>query len=169
MNQVMSKTKIIKSKRQLPNLKSLLVKSEFQGNLIPPSVKKCKEPRCGLCSYLIEGNSLKLKNKTFHVKESMTCTVQNVLYVLVCNGCNEFYIGQTGDKLRNRKTVHLQQVRDPSTRQLPVSEHLDKCTKNEPKFSIFPFYIFHNSDASARLLKESYFVKIFNPKLNAAS
>ena len=51
----------------------------------------------------------------------MDCTVKNVIYVLVCNGCKEFYIGQTGDKLRNRKTVHIQQVRDPLTRQMPLS------------------------------------------------
>ena len=66
----------------------------------------------------------------------MNCTVQNVLYVLVCNGCKEFYIGQTGDKLRNRRTVHDQQIRDPSTRQLPLSEHLDNCAKTIPKYSI---------------------------------
>jgi hypothetical protein len=39
----------------------------------------------------------------------MDCTVENVLYVLVCNGCKEFYIGQTGDKLRNRKNVHARE------------------------------------------------------------
>ena len=96
----------------------------------------------------------------------MNCTVQNVLYVLVCNGCKEFYIGQTGDKLRNRRTVHDQQIRDPSTRQLPLSEHLDNCAKTVPKYSIFPFYKFHSSDVSARLSKERYFMNIFEPKLN---
>jgi predicted GIY-YIG superfamily endonuclease len=45
----------------------------------------------------------------------MDCTVENVLYVLDCNGCKEIYIGQTGNILRNRKTVHAQQIRDPST------------------------------------------------------
>ena len=88
----------------------------------------------------------------------MDCTVNNVLYVLLCNGCNEIYIGQTGDKLRNRRTVHMQQIRDPSTRQLPVSSHLDNCSKSHPKFSLFPFYKFHKNDVSARLSKERYFI-----------
>ena len=55
--------------------------------------------------------------------------------------CAEFYIGQTGDKLRNRKMVHEQKIRDPSTRQMPVSKHIDNCCKTQP-FSIFPFYKF---------------------------
>ena len=76
------------------------------------------------------------------------------------------YIGQTGDKLRNRKTVHEQQIRDPSTRQMPVSAHIDNCCKTEPKFSIFPFYKFQNDDVSARLSKERYFIDVFSPNLN---
>ena len=96
----------------------------------------------------------------------MNCTVKNVLYVLICNGCNEYYIGQTGDKLRNRKTAHEQQIRDPSTRQMPVSDHIDNCCKTEPKFYIFPFYKFQNDDVSARLTKEHYFIDVFSPNLN---
>ena len=96
----------------------------------------------------------------------MNCTVRNVLYVLICNGCQEFYIGQTADKLRNRKTVHEQQIRDPSTSQMPVSKHIDNCCKTQPKFSIFPFYKFQTDDVSARLAKERYFIDVFSPKLN---
>ena len=96
----------------------------------------------------------------------MNCNVKNVLYVLICNGCCEYYMGQAGDKLRNRRTVQDQQIRDPSTRQLPLSSHLEQCSLINPKFSIFPFYKFHNNDVSARLSNEKYFIKIFNPKLN---
>lgn len=166
MARIIKETKIIKCKRQLPNLKRLLTKSDFNKTRTSAKVSKCKEPRCGLCKHLKEGSTITLKDKTFHVKESMTCTVQNVLYVLICNGCQEFYIGQTGDKLRNRRTVHDQQIRDPSARQLPVSSHIDRCCLNDPKYSIFPFYKFHGNNVSARLAKERYFVKTFNPKLN---
>ena len=112
---------------KLRNLKRLVVKSEFKEINILPSVSKCNKPRCGLC-YIIEGSSLKLNNKVFHVKENMNCNVKNVLYVLICNGCRECYIGQSGDKLRNRRTVHDQQIRDTSTRQIPLSSHLEQCS-----------------------------------------
>ena len=166
MKKIINETRIIKCKRQPPNLKRLLVKSEFKENSTPPSVSKCNEPRCGLCSFIIEGSTLALSNKTFHVKENMDCTVRNVLYVLICNGCRQFYIGQTGDKLRNRRTIHDQQVRDPSTRQMPLSAHLDHCCSNSPKFALFPFYKFHTDDVSARLLLEKHFINVFKPTLN---
>ena len=143
-----------------------LAKSEFNESRTSAKVTRCNEPRCGLCKHLIEGSTITLQNKTFHVKEDMDCAVQTVLYVLICNGCKEFYIGQTGDKLRNRRTVHDQQIRIPSTRQLPVSAHVDRCCSTDPKYSIFPFYKFHVNDVSARLSKEKYFLNIFNPKLN---
>lgn len=167
MKRIINETKIIKSKRQLPNLKRILVKSEFKEQSSSPTVSKCNEPRCGLCRFIIEGSDLSLGNKTFHVKENMDCTVKNVLYVLVCNGCKQYYIGQTGDNLRNRRTVHDQQVRNPSTRQMPLSAHLDHCSQTNPKFSMFPFYKFHTNDVSARLLREKYFINIFKPTLNA--
>ena len=157
MSKILSETKIVNCKRQLPNLKRLLTKSEFNESRTSAKVTRCNEPRCGLCKHLIEGSTITLQNKTFHVKEDMDCAVQNVLYVLICNGCKEFYIGQTGDKLRNRRTVHDQQIRIPSTRQLPVSAHVDHCCSTDPKYSIFPFYKFHVNDVSARLSKEKYF------------
>jgi hypothetical protein len=166
MNSILSNTKIIKSNRQLPNLKRILIKSNFRDITSQPTVSKCLNNRCGLCDYLLEGSSFQFKNKRFYIKEDMNCNVQNVIYVLVCNGCKEFYIGQTGDKLRNRRTVHEQQMRDPSVRQMPLSAHLDQCSKTEPKFYIFPFYKLHNDSVSARLCKEKYFISVFQPKLN---
>ena len=37
------------------------------------------------------------------------------------------YIGETGDVLRIRVTVHKQQITDPHTRMLGVSKHIDEC------------------------------------------
>ena len=82
-------------------------------------------------------------------EEAQTCliyTCQNAilleiscigLYVIKCNGCKELYIGETGDKLRTRRTIHAQQKRDPSTRQIPLSEHIDNCSRSIPKFKCF--------------------------------
>ena len=64
-------------------------------------------------------------------------------------------------------TVHAQQIRDPSTRQLPLSGHIDICCQTDPKFTMFPFYKMHSESISARLAKEKHFIKCFNPKLNA--
>ncbi len=57
----------------------------------------------------------------------MSCNARNLIYVMRCRGCNQEYIGETGDFLRKRVTVHNQQIRDPSTRMLKVSAHIDYC------------------------------------------
>ena len=169
MREALSTTKMIKSKRQPPNLKKMLTKAKFadQASITTHKVFRCKRPNCALCNYLAEGQSFNFNGKIFFVKETMSCDVKNVIYALQCNGCQEYYIGQTGDKLRSRRTVHAQQIRDPSTRQPPLSGHIDICCQTDPKFTMFPFYKMHSESISARLAKEKHFIKCFNPKLNA--
>ena len=73
----------------------------------------------------------------------MNCSSKNILYVIKCNGCGEDYIGQTSNELRKRMTVHMQQIRNPHVRMIPLSNHLHNCSKNKTKpFSVFPFYKF---------------------------
>ena len=78
------------------------------------------------------------------------------------NGCNEYYIGQTGNKFRNRKTVH-EQIRDSPTRQMSVSTHIDNCYSQNSLNSVYKFQI---SDNSTRVAKERYFIDVFYQKLN---
>ena len=92
----------------------------------------------------------------------MSCDVKNVIYVIKSNGCKELYIGQTGDKLRARRTIHAQQIRDPSIRQIPLSEHIDNCSRSIPKFQMFPFFKMHTESISARLANEKHFIRCFN-------
>ena len=93
----------------------------------------------------------------------MSCDVKNVIYALQFNGCQEVYIGQRGDKLRSRVTVHAQQTRDPSIRRLPLSGQIDICCQTDPKFTMFPFFKMHSESISASLAKEKHFIKYFNP------
>jgi len=58
----------------------------------------------------------------------MNCTSTNLIYIITCAGCGHNYKGEMGDVLRNRVTVHKQQIRDPHTRMLGVSKHIDECT-----------------------------------------
>ena len=140
MCDALSKSKIIKSKRQPPNVKKILTKAKFleQEAMTTNNVFRCNHPNCVLFDYSEEGHSYKLDGKIAYVNKTISCDVKNVVYVLKCNGCKEYLIGQTGDKLRRGRIVHAQLIRGPSTRQLHLSEH--KCSKNNPKFTMFPFF-----------------------------
>ena len=170
MSNILSNFKMIKSKRQPKNLKRMLTKAKFNSNNYH-EVKRCQRPNCGLCKHLIEGDATEFKcGRKFYVHESMTCDVKNVLYVMKCSGCGEEYIGQTGDYLRKRVTVHNQQIRDPRTRMLYVSGHIDTCAHQIiPKYTIFPFYKMYSDSVSFRCAKENYFINLLNHKLNKST
>ena len=85
-----------------------------------------------------------------------------------CRDCGEEYIGDTGNFLRKRVTVHNQHVRDPKTRMLKVSEHIDNCANLlEPKCNIFPFYKMYTDSVTLRRSKEKLFINSLQPKLNS--
>ena len=96
----------------------------------------------------------------------MNCTSTNLIYVITCAGCGHNYIGETGDVLRNRATVHKQQIRDLHTRILGVSKHIDECAAGlTPQFTIFPFYKILSPSEVMRKNKERFFISKYNPFL----
>lgn len=166
MQTILKDYTFIKSKRQLPNLKRLLTKAKFQTHESIPKITKCGRSNCGLCSNLVEGQSYKSKSgHTFKVKFPMSCDVKNIVYLLICNGCKEEYIGETND-LRKRMTVHRQHIRDPRVRILKVSEHIDSCCRKEPKFNVFPIFKMNSDSVAERRLKERQLIQLIKPKLN---
>ena len=167
---IMRKTKVIHSQRQPRNLKRILTNSSFsRQNDKDPEVKICGTKWCGTCLYLKQGKEFTFSatNETFRIKHSMNCTSTNLVYVITCAGCGHNYIGETSDILRNRVTVHKPQIRDPQTRMLGVSKHIDECAGGlTPQFTIFPFYKILSSSENMRKNKEKFFIMKYKPVLN---
>ena len=166
MESVLKQKPLLKSKRQAWNLQRILTRARFDSHTIENVVTKCHRGNCGLCKHMLEGNHFTFATqKTFKVNAAMSCDVKNVIYVITCRGCGENYIGETTN-LRHRTTVHNQQIRDPGTRKIPLSAHLDTCSNADPKYFIFPFYKMPTMESSRRKMKEAHFIKCFKPKLN---
>ena len=134
MSKALQNFKFINSKRQPKNLRRILCKSYFQGN-ISHSVQRCTDRRCGTCPYIREGNTFKIGTREFKIKTDMSCASKNVIYCITCEGCGEFYIGETGTTLRTRIRVHKQHIQHPEYRKIPLSAHLDICGNGH--FSVF--------------------------------
>ena len=164
MKRALGDKQIIKSKRQPQNLKRILTNAKFSLNdHCENSVTKCNRSNCGLCSQLIEGTEFDFKNgKIFKVNAPMTCNARIVVYVILCRGCNELYIGETNN-LRKRVIVHNQQIRDSSKRMIPLSGHIDKCSKLKPKYFTFPFLKEKRNSAVRRKEKEKFFINYDGP------
>lgn len=135
-----------------------------------PDVRKCQKPRCATCPYLQEGHQFEFKNgRNFNIYSSITCESSNLIYVITCAGCGENYIGQTGDTLRHRMTVHRQQLRETKYQCTAVSGHLRNCAKNIfPNLTVCPIYKFYKiTTEKERETKEKHFISLYKPKLNA--
>ena len=168
MGNILKKHKLLKSKRQPANLKKLITKARFSERKQNPEIRKCQSNRCGLCKHLKTGNQYIFNNgRTFKIKFSANCLVENVIYALKCNGCQKDYIGETTN-LRNRVTLHNQHIRHPNLAILPVSRHITKCAANKDiKFNIMPIYKMQGNDTNKRKSKESTLINILKPELNS--
>ena len=159
--------KLVPSRRQPPNLKKLLTRASLTTN--KGSTVKCTDKRCKTCPNMPIVSALTFHNagKTFHLKQEFSCTSRNLIYCLTCTGCKKQYIGETGDVLRNRMTLHRQHIRDSRYIVLHVSQHIAKCAKGKNiQFEITPFYKITSDDETLRKSKEKYFIKLFKPELN---
>ena len=103
-------------------------------------VKRCNRPNCGLRSYLFEGTAFGFNcGRKFFVHNTKTCEVKNDLRHEIQRLRRRVY--RQNRKSLIRVTFHNQQIRDPRTRMLHVSEHISICANlQDQKYYIFPFH-----------------------------
>ena len=158
-----NKLKINVSHRRSPSLRDLLMHKKNKNKSF--SVSKCKKG-CVFCEYLIEGTSVTLKNGiTVHTNFNFQCKSRNCLYIAICGGCNEFYVGETGDKLSSRFSTHRNQGKE-SAFLVPVQadQHFRVCGNNE--YQVYPFLRPKRNSRVLRQAQERYWIKKLRPTLN---
>lgn len=170
--QKLQNRKFINSYRNSKSLGRILTRSRFDSSVSPDtgSVQKCGDLRCGCCAIINETTCTTFEDGTrFNIRSKMNCSSRNLIYKLNCTGCSRTYIGQTGNTLRKRVTVHRQQVQDSKYRILPVSQHIADCSDYDVKFIVTPFYKMPpNSTEIDRETKETWFINKFKPTLNSS-
>ena len=142
--------KILLTTRQPKKLRNLLVRAKFETKTIPKSPKLTGLFLCSNCVYHKAGYiipcssfSFKLTNGktiTWTYKNYFSCDSKDVIYILICKTCDNFYLGQTQD-FKQRTAKHKSDVKNwhNSTYRI-CSEHLRDCNRAEPYFQIFLFY-----------------------------
>jgi hypothetical protein len=166
MRDKLERKKLIISRRQPKNLKNILTSARFDTStdMSPAGTKKCGNKRCGTCPHMMEANNIKINDKDFIIKRHMTCTMENVIYCITCEGCGFQYIGQTNN-LRKRVTLHNQHIREPNLRTLYVSSHLANCPQDKTvQYKIIP--ILYKEDEATRKVVEVNLIRTFKPQLN---
>ena len=158
------KIKVKSSFRRSPTLKDTLM---FKKSGDENSVNKCLTG-CILCGkYLHTGRNLKLKDgQTLTANARFDCLSRNLLYAGLCLGCLEFYLGETGDQINSRFTVHRFQGKAPAHLQ-PVKADLHFNTCGKGNYKVFPFKRLKKNCTIYRRTVENHYIKRLKPKLNA--
>ena len=134
---------------------------------------------CGTCEYILETDVVNFHNIATNVHTNikilrpLNCMSKDVIYKIICRGCEtDFYIGET-IYLRNRMTGHkfdFRHVEDKIEKHeyiMKLHLHLHDCAVMlNPPFYIVPFYQVRQNTLTARLTVEKYFIRKFNPTLN---
>ena len=117
----------VRTSRQPPNLKRMLVK--FNLSRIPTLVgnSKCMKPRCQACDILDTRNKLQIPRISSTIQPgNYNCDSCNIVYLLMCNRYDSGnYIGETSSRLRFRLNNHKKSIRDNS-RGFPVAVHFNQ-------------------------------------------
>ena len=101
----------------------------------------CASKRCKTCSHVSEGNTFRssVTQKTYNVispNQSMNCATENVIYLISCKRCGVQYVGETGQKLRNRFNNHRNRLRQLSN--LYLYQHFTSDGHSEEDIDILP-------------------------------
>ena len=124
---------------------------------------------CVCCPYLLKASSYLFKrmNKAFFLKDNFNWESRNLIYVVICQGCKEEYIGKTGCLVKERKSVYGQHIRQTQCQQIKVEEHLRLYSSGA--FQIIPFLQIKQENKLLRKAYYDYFIDSFNPLLNQKS
>ena len=90
LGKIFTQHKLIDCKRQPSNLKRLLCSSNFSADKPTFKTAKCGKS-CFCCDYIIEAELFKFKNwhQPFVLKFNFNCETPNLIYVIICSGCNK--------------------------------------------------------------------------------
>ena len=149
LKEVFGDIQVILGTRQPSSLRDLLVRSKFSlkparkakatGMFFCP--KTCKMHRMGYVVRCASFTFGKRNQFRWDYTRFFNCDSTNVIYLLQCNHCWKFYIGETGD-LKERTRIHISNVLHPENANCKtLSHHLNRCSRlGEPYFIIYPFY-----------------------------
>ena len=153
--------RLVNSMRRGANLADFFV---FNSK-IDKKVTKCLKG-CIFCGYILEGSSVTLKNGIIlKTNANMTCTSRNLIYIIIAGKCKENYIGETGDQINTRFSVHRNQGKE-GTMFVPcqADQHLRICDNND--YRVFPFHRPQRNDFVLRRAIEAKYIKLVKPILN---
>lgn len=92
--------------RRLPSLRDILVHTGTNRKEITESNSRCKDKRCKTCPNLMEAGTCTINGRNHKTLHGGSCNTTNLIYGLRCKQCDTWYVGETGNRLRDRINGH---------------------------------------------------------------
>ena len=145
-----------------PNISRIFVHNFKLGKPKGFKFSKCKNSKCKHCKFANCSSFIKLKEKFFFpILRNTTCRSKYLIYILYCNCCFNYYIGQTKD-FRKRFNKHkrniLLNIQDGKTNKLVNHFSLSNHSLYNLNFFIFKDNIL---DLNDRLNQELQLIHLF--------
>ena len=165
----------IKISRMQPNLGGLTINSipSFIFNNCFFKYKKCMNNSCRICSYSNDISFLyfvKKNNFFLKVQNNSNCDSNSFVYIIYCNKCKCFYIGESSRKVKERLSEHIRDINNflPFLRFTSISRHFNLYghTLNEHfQFFIYDINIVNSFERKYIERKLIYYFQKFKFKL----
>jgi hypothetical protein len=136
---------------------------------------RCNQINCKSCSFVYTTSFFKLKNGIIlPLLSDGNCNSSNCVYIIICSLCNKYYIGQTGQLIKERIKQRLRAIRlfkpylNPTTE---IGYHFN--LRHHKTSEHFKFVIFKENvnEFNERLSIETDLIHLINsfnsPALNA--
>jgi hypothetical protein len=72
--------------------------------------RSCKTPFCKTCLYLKEDCFIKINTYIIPILSNSDCHSLGIIYIIACNCCNKYYIGESKRSANTRFTEHLKNI-----------------------------------------------------------
>ena len=130
----------------------------------PAGFTKCGDKRCNTCKLGTFSNTIQITstNKTFVIRNPITCKTSNVVYCLTCKKCKEQYIGETEQEIHERQRGHLSNINSNKSG-LPCVTHFRKC--GVENYTITGVEKVRKNCTDTRRGREKFHKKLFDVKI----
>ena len=84
---------------------------------IPVGNRRCEAPTCVTCSRMLEGPvfSSTVTGRQYTIVPAVSCTSQQLIYLITCARCEKQYVGKTEQSLRQRHYGHRREIEAASS------------------------------------------------------
>ena len=145
--------------RRPKNLRDHLVRSKIYTHKSQTAgFSPCQSKRCMTCPFTTATTTFTATtdNKIYTIRQQLTCTSYNIIYLITCTQCKMQYVGQTSNTLRLRMNGHRSDIKHK--KDTPVARHFNQTNHTLENLHITPIEYLPDKSKDSRENKETFWI-----------